>query len=268
MADSLTISIIIPVYNEERYLRACLESIASQTVRPDEVILVNNNSTDNSLKIAREFDFVRVVNEKKQGIIYARTRGFDSAKSEIIGRIDGDTILPNNWVARVKTFYKDGKHPKTALTGGGYFYNFRMRKLNGWIFGQLAYRLNRLIAGFYILWGSNMAMPRSFWDEVKPDLCIRDDIHEDLDVAIHLHKIGYHIHYQESLRVGVALKRIWSDRDSVHKHMRRWPLTMKTHGVRLWWLGVVGNVFLWYVVQPFFISAEYIGRVFNRPSLK
>lgn len=263
-----TVSIIVPVYNEERYLDACLDAIARQTVAPDEVILVNNNSTDNSLKIAQQFPFVRVVDEKEQGIVYARNKGFDNVKSEIIARIDADTILPANWVERVHTFYKDGRHPKTALTGGGYFYNFRLQKFNGWLQGQLAFRMNRFIAGFYVLWGSNMAMPRHFWDEVKHDVCLRNDIHEDLDLAIHLHNLGYHIHYQENLRVGVALKRIWTDRKYVHQHMRRWPTTMKIHGFKWWWLGVIGNVFLWFIVQPIGMSAEYIGRLFGRPSLK
>jgi glycosyltransferase involved in cell wall biosynthesis len=128
--EPLTLSLIIPAYNEENYLRGCIESIAKQSVKPDEVILVNNNSTDKTLEIAAEFDFVRVINEPKQGIVYARNRGFDAAKSDIIGRIDGDSRLPSDWVAQVKHFYADDAHQKSAITGGGYFYNIHHRPLH------------------------------------------------------------------------------------------------------------------------------------------
>ncbi|HSX44112.1 MAG TPA: glycosyltransferase family 2 protein [Candidatus Saccharimonadales bacterium] len=264
----LTLSIVIPVYNEENHLRACLDSIAAQTVKPDEVIVVDNNSRDKSIEIAKSYSFVTILNESRQGIVYARTKGFDHVTNDIIARIDGDSILPHNWVSRIQHFYGHDKHQNYGITGGAYFYNFRMPRLNGWIMGQLAYRLNRFITGFYILWGSNMAIPTKLWKEVRPQICMRDDIHEDLDLAIHLNKLGYKTRYQENLRVGVALKRIWTDRKSVHKHMERWPLSLKIHGFKLWWLGSVGNFFLWYVLQPFFISAEYIAEFFGKQSLK
>jgi glycosyltransferase involved in cell wall biosynthesis len=87
------ISIVIPVYNEAERIAACLESIAAQTVTPLEVIVVDNNSTDATVSIARSFPFVRVITAKCQGVIHARNRGFNAARGEIIGRIDADTRL-------------------------------------------------------------------------------------------------------------------------------------------------------------------------------
>ena len=120
---AFSLSIVIPAYNEENHLRACLDAIARQTVMPDEVIVVDNNSTDKTAEIAREYPFVKVLKEKRQGIVYARNRGFNAANSQFIGRIDSDTRLPRDWVGRVKCFYDDEKHLEEALTGGGYFYN-------------------------------------------------------------------------------------------------------------------------------------------------
>ncbi len=259
-----SLSIVIPAYNEERFLRACLEAIAAQTVAPDEVIVVDNNSSDATDTIARSYPFVTVVKEPKQAIVYARNAGFDAATSDIIGRIDADTVIPPDWVARIKRFYQGDSHDKYAITGGGYFYNVRLPRLNGWIQGQLAFRANRLIVGHYVLWGSNMAILRDQWRAVRGVVCLRDDIHEDLDLGIHMHMLGYQITYRESLRVGVCLKRVLTNRRSLRRHMRRWPQTLKIHHFKLWHLGAVGNWYLWYIAQPFFFTLEYASRLFGK----
>ena len=65
----------------------------NQQVPADEVVVVDNNSTDRSMDIARQYN-MRIVQEPKQGMIYARNRGFDEANGDVIIRIDGDTVLP------------------------------------------------------------------------------------------------------------------------------------------------------------------------------
>ena len=142
---AFSLAIVIPAYNEENHLKVCLESLAAQTVTPDEVIVVDNNSTDRTREIVQDYPFVRLLSEKRQGIVYARNRGFNAVKSRFIGRIDSDTILPSNWVERVRDFYSEKTYQKHALTGGGYFYNVRFSRFNGWVQGQLAYRFIRLV---------------------------------------------------------------------------------------------------------------------------
>ncbi len=268
MNKPLALSLIIPAYNEERHLKACLDSIALQTTMPFEVVVVDNNSTDHTAEVAGAYSFVSVLREKKQGIVHARDAGFNAAKGDIIGRIDADSILPPDWVEQVLLFYKDPLHAKTAFTGGGYFYNIRAPRLNGWIQGQLAFRANRFVCGHYVLWGSNMAFTSKAWEAVRGSICKRTDVHEDLDLAIHLHEHAYKIDYQESLRVGVYLKRVWSGRDRLHEHMQLWPKTLHVHNYRRWWVGVVGNIFLWYVIQPIFFVVEFVARIFGRKSIQ
>src|SRR4051812_42172740 len=101
----MNVSIVIPVYNEADQLAACLQAIARQTVRPLEVIVVDNNSTDGTAAIAKRFPFVRLLTEKKQGVVHARNTGFKATRGGIIGRIDADTILPPTWVAQVQTIF-------------------------------------------------------------------------------------------------------------------------------------------------------------------
>src|SRR5258708_13450803 len=90
---ALTLSLVIPAYNEERYLKACLEAVAQQTISPIEVIVVDNNSTDKTADIAQSYNFVRLVSEKKQGRGHARNKGFDLAIGDNIGRVEFDTVL-------------------------------------------------------------------------------------------------------------------------------------------------------------------------------
>jgi len=263
----LKLSLVIPVYNEENHLKACLDSIAAQTVLPDEVIVVDNNSSDKSMKIVKAYPFVKVVREKKQGIVHARNTGFNAAALDLIGRIDADTILPANWVHYVKDFFADKEHANHALTGGAYFYNIRTPRLNGWFQSQLAYRANRLVSGHYILWGSNMALPRKLWKEVKVHTCTDKNIHEDMDLAIHWHRLGYQITYRQNLKVGVKLKRVFTQRSDLHAHMARWPRTLKQHGYKLWWMGTIGNLFLWYIAQPVIFIMEGLSRIIGRRAL-
>lgn len=260
----LTLSLIIPAYNEEDRIIGCLEAIAAQTVAPDEVIVIDNNSTDSTVKITQRYPFVTLVKESRQGIVFARDKGFSLAIGDIIGRIDADTILSQDWVEKVKLFYADPTHANQALTGGGYFYNIRLPRFNGWAQSQFAFRLNRFIVGHYILWGSNMAFPAALWRAVKADVCHDNQVHEDLDVAIHLHRLGHPIIYSAQLRVGVYLKRVWEDRSQQAEHLSRWPLTLKSHGFFLWWLSLLGNVLMKYIGQPYVFATEGIARIWER----
>ena len=114
---ALTLSIIIPVYNEEAVLDATLRAIQRQTVMPDEVIVVDNNSSDGSVAIARRFDFVEVITEEAQGRAAARNAGFNAARSDVLGRINADVQLFPDWVERVKTNF--GQDNIDALIGSG-----------------------------------------------------------------------------------------------------------------------------------------------------
>src|SRR3990167_845939 len=196
----LTLSIVIPAYNEEDHLKACLNSISKQTIKPLQVIVVDNNSTDKTAEIARSYNFVTLLKETKQGIGYARTAGFNAAGADIIGRIDADSILPPNWVEYAIDYLS--AHPDELLTGGGYFHDLALPRFFGWFMEQIAFRANRFIMGHYIAWGSNMAMRRELWEKVKNIVHNDPTIHEDMDLAIHLHEKGYKITYHTDWKVG------------------------------------------------------------------
>ena len=96
------ISIIIPVYNAQRYLHRCLQSIISQTYQNFEVILVNDGSTDNSYQVCQEFTNkdkrITVITQTNSGASSARNRGIEIAKGEWITFIDADDYVERDYI--------------------------------------------------------------------------------------------------------------------------------------------------------------------------
>ena len=150
-------SIVIPVYNEAEGLSACLKAIGKQTVKPLEVIVVDNNSTDATASVAASFSFVTLISETRQGVIHARSRGFDEAKGDIIARIDGDSILPRDWIATVQTIFNESPE-LDAVSGVALYYNVALPALFNWIDLFFRRRLSWQMEDRLYLWGANMAL--------------------------------------------------------------------------------------------------------------
>ena len=85
-------SIIIPVYNVEKYLRKCLNSVFSQNYKNYEVIVVNDGTKDNSMDIVKDYP-VKVINQKNQGLSVARNNGVKKATGEYILFLDSDDYI-------------------------------------------------------------------------------------------------------------------------------------------------------------------------------
>lgn len=94
------VSVIVPVYNVEKYLSKCIDSIINQTLSNIEIILVNDGSTDNSGKIIDEYakkdSRIKVIHKKNGGQGSARNAGLDIAKGEYIGFVDSDDWIDSN----------------------------------------------------------------------------------------------------------------------------------------------------------------------------
>lgn len=96
LTDPGLVSVIIPVYNGERYLRTAIESVLAQNVCPIEIIVVDDGSTDASQTVAREFmPMVQVITQSNRGASVARNRGVALAHGEILAFLDADDL----WLA-------------------------------------------------------------------------------------------------------------------------------------------------------------------------
>ena len=98
------ISIIIPVYNAEKYLKCCLDSILNQSYKNLEIIIINDGSTDNSLKVIEEYkkndNRIILISQKNQGVSKSRNNGLELATGDYIMFID-----PDDWI-HVSSFLK------------------------------------------------------------------------------------------------------------------------------------------------------------------
>lgn len=101
MIDTL-ISVVVPVFNAERFLNECVESIVNQTYKYLEIILVNDGSTDDSLKICNQFaqkdKRVIVVNQQNKGVVIARKQGVNNAHGKYIAFIDSDDYVAPEYI--------------------------------------------------------------------------------------------------------------------------------------------------------------------------
>jgi glycosyltransferase involved in cell wall biosynthesis len=100
MSDVL-ISFVVPAYNEEALIGSCLRSIQAEIARTDcraEIIVVDNNSTDGTRRIASSVPGVIVVDEPQRGLVQARSAGCLAARGELIANIDADTMLTKGWL--------------------------------------------------------------------------------------------------------------------------------------------------------------------------
>lgn len=99
------VSIVIPVYNGEKTLRNCLNSVCAQTYGDYEVIVVNNNSKDNTAQIIHHFQtqysFVRNIFEDKPGRGSARNAGEKASLGNIVLMTDDDCIVPKDWIEKM-----------------------------------------------------------------------------------------------------------------------------------------------------------------------
>lgn len=95
------VSIIVPVYNAEKYLEECIDSLINQTYENIEIILVNDGSTDNSLNICKEYEKytnLRVITQENQGVSTARNKGLETSTGEYIMFVDSDDYIEPNMV--------------------------------------------------------------------------------------------------------------------------------------------------------------------------
>jgi glycosyltransferase involved in cell wall biosynthesis len=119
----LTITTIVCAYNESRLLPGCLYSLRSQTRHPDDILVINNASTDATGAVARAVPGVRVVDEPDKGLVVARETARRAAHTDIVAYLDADCRAPIDWLERVEAQFSRPAAP-VAVTGPYRFYDW------------------------------------------------------------------------------------------------------------------------------------------------
>ncbi|MBQ4244062.1 MAG: glycosyltransferase family 2 protein [Clostridia bacterium] len=114
------ISVIIPVYNVEQYLRECLDSVVSQTLADIEIIAINDGSPDNSLSILKEYEAkdtrVKIIDKQNEGVGKARNDGIKAAAGEFVAFMDSDDYYPSEKVLEI--LYDSAVKTDVKICGG------------------------------------------------------------------------------------------------------------------------------------------------------
>ena len=193
----MRLSFVIPAYNEESYLSACLESILEQTRNVPggvEIGVVNNASSDRTREIALGFPGVTVVDEPRKGLTYARQAGFCASSGELIANVDADSRLTPGWVDLVlKAFEEEGD--LVAVSGPLVYYDLLpSQRVSVQLFYMLAfivYGLNRYIlrAGSMVQ-GGNFILKRKALESIGGFNLAIQFYGEDTDIARRMNKLG------------------------------------------------------------------------------
>jgi glycosyltransferase involved in cell wall biosynthesis len=117
---ALKLSVIVCAHNEARYLAACLHSLLAQSRLPDEILVINNASTDETRAVALELPAVRVVDEPRKGLVTARETGRRVASGDVLVYVDADCRAPIAWLARVERRFQSD--PRLLALSGPYRY--------------------------------------------------------------------------------------------------------------------------------------------------
>jgi len=119
----LTIATIVCAYNEGRMISGCLYSLRAQTRPPDDIVVINNASTDETADAARAVPGVRVVDEPRKGLVVARETGRRLSTADILAFVDADCRAPITWLERIEAQFDRRARP-VAVTGPYRFYDW------------------------------------------------------------------------------------------------------------------------------------------------
>jgi glycosyltransferase involved in cell wall biosynthesis len=217
----MRISFVVPAYNEEAYLPACIDSILNQTralpagLTADdiEIIVVNNASTDRTGEIALRYRHlgVRVVDEPRKGLTFARQAGFAASTGALIANVDADSRLTPGWLAKVLDTFAQAdssaaarpnakstpanKLPLAALSGPILYYDLTPRQrilvhvfyLTAWA----TYAMNRYILRVgSMVQGGNFVTSRTALEAIGGFNTSISFYGEDTDIARRLNEVG------------------------------------------------------------------------------
>jgi len=228
----MRLSFVVPAYNEEAYLPACLESILNQInpttsgLEPDtcEIIVVNNASTDRTREVALRYPGVLVVDEPRKGLTFARQAGFAASTGDLIANVDADSRLTPGWVPRILSTFAEAEaatatrpeaRPLAAFSGPLVYYDLtpRQRRLVH-IFYMTAwttYAINRYILRVgSMVQGGNFVVSRASLQAIGGFNTAISFYGEDTDIARRLNDVG-EVRFTFDLKMSSSARRLKSE---------------------------------------------------------
>jgi glycosyltransferase involved in cell wall biosynthesis len=188
-------TVIVCAHNEAQFLVPCLYSLLAQTRRPDEIIVVNNASTDATGAVARQVPHVRVVDEPRKGLVVARETGRREASGDILVYLDADCRAPLTWLERVERKFQ--RDPALIAMSAPYrFYDWDwwgrllVRAYDFTLAPATQFLVKYLLRIGTIFYGGNFAVRREALERIKGFDTTIEFHGEDTNVGRRLFAIG------------------------------------------------------------------------------
>ncbi|MDO5511634.1 glycosyltransferase family A protein [Corynebacterium sp.] len=219
-----TISIVIPCLNDAELLRRCLASLAEQEVAPEEIIVVDNGSTDGSAQVAARSG-ARVITEPRRGITWATHAGFDAATGAILARIDADVIAAPDYVRRLHAAWDAAERsPGRRVVGVTGVARFALPGWRGDLASALYLRAYRrsvgAALGHHPLFGTNYSVRAEWWRKIRTRLDSADTFaHEDMQMSF---EVGPDetVWFQPDLTLDMDARPLYGGRQMIRRFRR------------------------------------------------
>lgn len=235
------LSVVVPAYNEAERIERCVSAVLAQLDAADEVVVVDNNSTDGTrtvvASIAHEDDRVRIVDERRQGLVPARDTGVAAAAHDIVARIDADTVVGPGWAASIKRFF--AQVPGDVGGGHGLCSMYDMpfqtpfRRLQTRIDASAARKLETgAVTDVAEIFGANQVLRKRVWSQIAGRTLDRTDIMEDSDVSMAVRAERFRLALVPGMRATISGRRILSSPAAYREYTACSPRTYALHGRR------------------------------------
>jgi glycosyltransferase involved in cell wall biosynthesis len=207
------ITVIVPAYNEEVLIGRCLESLAAQVPLPDEIVVVDNASTDRTPQIVGAFIDahpqlnMKLIRETKKGCPAAREAGWRAASGDVIIHIDADEIVPPGWMQQIHDTLR--RYPELGAFGGTVRFENPplIIRIFETIFNVFYPRAVQWTKGFPYLCGGMTICKRELLERMNGYADLPANQLEDYYLSAQAHRLGYKTRYFPSIYAIHSLRR-------------------------------------------------------------
>ena len=159
------VSFYIPAYNAQKTIKYAIDSLLAQTYKIDEIILIDDNSSDNTLDIVKKYNFIKIIkNQYNLGLGYNRNLAIKNCQNEIVGSIDADVELHKSWL---EILIKEINKKNIIMCGGKMIEKKIDNQINLWRAKYYSQNWGKkLIIDPPYLYGCNTLLKKSAWKKI------------------------------------------------------------------------------------------------------